>query len=416
MKAHDRDKFIEAVGIELDGHEKMGNYEPIPIRDVPKGTKLIDMVWSMRRKRCIKTQEVYKWKVRLNVHGGQQEHGVHYWDTYAPVVTWQMVRLFLILSILLGWQSRQLDFVMAYPQVPAEMPLYMQLPQGYQCHGMTRKTHVLKLICNVYGQKQASRVWNKFMDKGMRDIGFTPSKFDPGLYYRGSVLFLVYIDDCIMFCPDDWAINQVVTDLRSCSQQFTVDDQGDVGDFLGIQIQKQADISIHLSQPQLIDSIIKDLHLQLGSNPKTTPAVTSTLLHKDADGLDMQPEFHSRSVIGKLNFLEKSTRPDISVSIHQCARFSESPKKSHAEAVKCIGCYLLATRDKGLMIHPNKDWQFDCWVDADFAGNWRQADTHIDPMTSKSRSGWIVRFAGAPRTWASKMQTITAMSTTEAST
>ena len=35
-------------------------------------------------------------------------------------------------------------------------------------------------------------------------------------------------------------------------------------------------------------------------------------------------------------------------------------------------------------------------------------------MTSKSRSGWIVRFAGAPITWASKLQTITAQSTTEA--
>ena len=47
MKAHDQDKFIEAVSIELDGHERMGNYEPIPIEKVPKGTKLIDMVWSM---------------------------------------------------------------------------------------------------------------------------------------------------------------------------------------------------------------------------------------------------------------------------------------------------------------------------------------------------------------------------------
>ena len=47
MKAPDRDKFIEAVGIKLDGHERMGNYEPIPLDKVPKGTKL---VWSMRRK------------------------------------------------------------------------------------------------------------------------------------------------------------------------------------------------------------------------------------------------------------------------------------------------------------------------------------------------------------------------------
>ena len=181
MKASDRDKFLEAVDIELDGHERMGNYVPVPLTDLPKGTKLIDMVWSMRRKRRIKTQEVYKWKARLNVHGGQQEHGIHYWDTYAPVETWQTVRLLLILSLLLGWQSRQLDFIMAYPQAPAEMHLYMRLPQGYKRSGMSRKTHALKLIHNVYGQKQAGRVWNQYMDKGMRDIGFTTSAFDPCL-------------------------------------------------------------------------------------------------------------------------------------------------------------------------------------------------------------------------------------------
>ena len=191
MKAHDRDKFLEAVRVELDGHERMGNYEPIPIEKVPKGTKLLDMVWSMRRKRRIKTQVVYKWKACLNVHRGQQVHGVHYWDTYTPVVTWQTVRFFLILSLLLGWQSCQLDFVMAYPQAPDEMPLYLRLPQGYKQKRMTQKPHVLKLKCNVYRQKQAGRVWNQYMDQGMKFIGFTPSKFDPCLYYHKSIIFLV---------------------------------------------------------------------------------------------------------------------------------------------------------------------------------------------------------------------------------
>ena len=252
------------------------------------------------------------------------------------------------------------------------------------------------------------------MDLGMREIGFKPSKFDPCLYYRGSVVFLVYIDDCIVFGPTNDSIEQVVTDLRASSRKFTVDDQGDVGDFLGIQVQKQEDGSILLTQPQLIDLIIKDLHLQPSSNGKKTPSVTMSLLHKDIDGPEMTPDFNYRSVIGKLNFLEKSTRPDISISVHQCARFSEHPKKSHAEAVKRIGRYLLSTSDKGLIIRPTERWQFECWVDADFVGNWRKCDAHIDPMTSKSRSGWLVRFAGAPITWASKMQTITAMSTTEA--
>ena len=342
-------------------------------------------------------QEVYKWKAWLNVHRGQQEHRVHYWDTYAPVVTWQMVRFFLILSILLGWHSRQLDFVMAYMQVPAEMPLYMCLPQGYKQKGMTRKSHVLKLICNVYGQKQAGQVWNKYMDQGMckisftpskfDPISFTPSKFDPCLYYCRSMVFLVYINDCIVFSPDNRAIDRVVMDLHACSQCLTVDNQGDIGNFLGIQVQKQDDGSIKLTQPQLIESIIKDLHLQSRSKSETTPAVTTNLLHKDTNGPGMSLDFHYCSVIGKLNFLEKSTSPDISVSVHQCACFSENPKKSHTEAIKCIGRYLLASCDKGLIICPNKQWHFDCWVDANFTGNWHQKDAHIDPMTSKSHLG-----------------------------
>ena len=140
---------------------------------------------------------------------------------------------------------------------------------------MTRKTHTLKLLRNVYGQKQANRVWNKFMDHGMCEIGFKLSKFDPCHYYRGSVVFLVYIDDCIVFGPSNQAIDQIVADLRACSHQFTVDDQGDIGDFLGIQVQKQEDGSIMLTQPQLIDSILKDLHLQSSSNAKKTPSTTT---------------------------------------------------------------------------------------------------------------------------------------------
>ena len=248
----------------------------------------------------------------------------------------------------------------------------------------------------------------------MKSIGFTPCKFDPCLYYRKSIIFLVYIDDCIVFGPNEKTIDKVVNDLRLSSENFTLDDQGEVSDFLGIQIQTRHDGSIVLTQPQLIDSIIQDLHLQSRSNHKNTTAITSKLMHKHADGPEMTPDFHYCSVIGKLNFLEKSTRPDISVSVHQCARFTEHPKQCHAEAVKRIGRYLLGTRDKGLIINPRNPWHFECWVDADYAGNWHYNDAHVDPMTSKSQSGWIDRFAGAPITWASKMQTITALSTTEA--
>ena len=37
-----------------------------------------------------------------------------------------------------------------------------------------------------------------------------------------------------------------------------------------------------------------------------------------------------------------------------------------------------------------------------------------NPMTAKSHSGWIITYAGCPITWASKLQTLVALPTTEA--
>ncbi len=54
-------------------------------------------------------------------------------------------------------------------------------------------------------------------------------------------------------------------------------------------------------------------------------------------------------------YLEKSTRPDISCAVHQCARHCANPKIQHTAAVKRIGRYLLGTKDKGLIIRPNQE-------------------------------------------------------------
>lgn len=105
MQAPDRKEFIKAAIKEVNDHIDRKHWELIPRKEVPKDVKILPAVWSMKRKRDIKTRKVYKWKARLNVHGGKQEYAVNYFETYAPVVTWYTVRLLLILSILLGWHT-----------------------------------------------------------------------------------------------------------------------------------------------------------------------------------------------------------------------------------------------------------------------------------------------------------------------
>ena len=159
MKAPDRDQFKKAMDKELKDQIARKHWEVVPRSEVPKGTRVLDMVWAMRCKRHIDTREVYKWKTWLNVHSGQQQCGINYWETYAPVFTWQTIRFFFMLAIIRGWRIHQIDFVLAYTQAPAEVPLYMKFPQGYDSkylpEGATKGSHILKLLHNIYGNKAA---------------------------------------------------------------------------------------------------------------------------------------------------------------------------------------------------------------------------------------------------------------------
>jgi hypothetical protein len=129
LKAPDRDEFIQAMQQEVTQHEERGHWIMIPRSQVPAGTKILLAVWSTKRKRRVATGEVYKHKARLNVGGHKQEYGVNFWETYSPVVNWFTIRLFLTLAILMAWHTRQIDFVLAFPQADVECDIYMAIPR-----------------------------------------------------------------------------------------------------------------------------------------------------------------------------------------------------------------------------------------------------------------------------------------------
>ena len=74
----------------------------------------------MKRKRDIMTRQIKKYKARLNLDGSKMKQGQHYDQTYAPVATWNSIRTMLILAAYDGWYTRQIDYVLAFPQAPID--------------------------------------------------------------------------------------------------------------------------------------------------------------------------------------------------------------------------------------------------------------------------------------------------------
>ena len=73
--------------VEVAAHEKRDHWEVVKRSSVPLGTKTIQAIWSFKRKR-FPDGSINKFKARLCAHGGMQQWGVNYWETYTPVVNW----------------------------------------------------------------------------------------------------------------------------------------------------------------------------------------------------------------------------------------------------------------------------------------------------------------------------------------
>ena len=69
-----------------------------------------------------------------------------------------------------GWHIIQIDYVSAFPQAPIEKVLYMNIPAGVTIEGKDPKEYILKCNRNIYGQRQAGRVWNKLLIERLKKI------------------------------------------------------------------------------------------------------------------------------------------------------------------------------------------------------------------------------------------------------
>ena len=413
MREPDREEFLKAMQKEISDQMENGNFSIVPRSGVPRNKSILPAVWSMKRKRDIKTQQVKKWKARLNIDGSRMKPGIHYDQTYSPVVSWTSIRLLLTLAAVHNWRTTQLDYVLAYPQAPVEREIYMEIPKGFEMESKSKskKDYVLKLHRNVYGQKQAGRVWNKYLvDRLINQVGFKQSKVDECVFYRGNVIYVLYTDDSILAGPNQDDIDQAIADIKKAGLNITV--EGDIQDFLGVNIERKDDGSITFSQPHLIDKILRAVRLGTDGKNRDTPAASSYILKRHADSPDFDKSFDYRSVVGMLNYLDAGSRSDISYATHQCARYTAEPKEEHAKAIRWLTRYLRGSRDKGMTFHPDPSLGLEVFVDADFAGNWDPLDTK-NPDTARSRHGYIIRYLGCPITWKSQLQQEICLSSTE---
>jgi hypothetical protein len=159
------DKWMKATNDKIESLQKNGTWKEVPISYYAK-TCMLPGTCIFRRK-CTPDGTISKYKPRYFVWGDPQEN---IQETFAPVVAWRTVWLFLVLSRTLCWKTCTIDFSSAFIQAPLSDPVWIHVPCGF--HSEKGHNTSLQHLKSLYGLSVAPRLWYQHLSEALRKEGF----------------------------------------------------------------------------------------------------------------------------------------------------------------------------------------------------------------------------------------------------
>ncbi|KAM6587476.1 hypothetical protein CsatA_010081 [Cannabis sativa] len=365
----------------------------------PSHQSVIGTKWVYRNK-VDEHGVIVRNKARLVAQGYNQEEGIDYEETFAPVARLESIRMLLAFACHKNFILYQMDVKIAFLNGYIMEEVYVSQPPGFQNHKYPN--HVYKLKKALYGLKQALRAWYERLSTFLISNGFSMGKADNTLFIKRKskdiIIVQIYVDDIIFGATNDALCEEFSKCMHS---EFEMSMMGELNFFLGLQIKQQKD-GIFIGQTKYIKDLLQKFDLA-NAKSMNTPMSTSIKMDKDESGKNVDITKY-RGMIGSLLYLTAS-RPDILFSVGLCARYQSCPKESHLSAVKRIFRYLIGTMNLGLWYPKNSNFEIVSYSDADFAGC---------KTDRKSTSGTCHFLGNSLVSWFSKKQNSVALSTTEA--
>ncbi|GJX21893.1 retrovirus-related pol polyprotein from transposon TNT 1-94 [Tanacetum coccineum] len=125
----------------------------------PKNMTIIGTKWVFRNK-LDENGVVSRNKARLVAQGYNQQEGIDYDETYAPVARLESIRILLAYACALDFKLFQMDVKSAFLNGFINEEVYVAQPPGFI--DFEKPDHVYKLKKALYGLKQAPKAWYHF--------------------------------------------------------------------------------------------------------------------------------------------------------------------------------------------------------------------------------------------------------------
>jgi hypothetical protein len=197
---------------------------------------------------------------------------------------------------------------------------------------------------------------------GLKNCETSPCFFIGHVIHGAPPIYVgIYVDDIIYFSTSDEVEKKFEELLGGL---VSVEFMGQVSHFLGIEFAWQhrddGHLTVTLTQQSLVETLIDSLgYNNLSSSTYVTPYRSGlpinaipcdNLPQSQRDALRLQYQ----SLVGSLNWLARTTRPNLSTVVSLLAQHQSNPSTGHLDAAKYVVKYLATMKTLGIYFTSRK--------------------------------------------------------------
>ncbi|GKA53544.1 uncharacterized mitochondrial protein-like protein [Tanacetum coccineum] len=218
------------------------------------------------------------------------------------------------------------------------------------------------------------------------------------------LLCLIKVNFMVLVNADDLFLTVTSLDLinefkRRMASQFEMSDLGELTYYLGIEV-SQGKNCVEIKQERYAMKILKEARME-DCNPALCPMEPGLKLSKAEDEPKVEATQYQK-MVSCLHYL-LHTRPDLTYSVGVVSRYMQSPRTSHARAIKHILRYLKGTTSFGIKYKRGNDVRL-----VGYSGH------NVDIDDGRSTTRHVFYLGTSPITWCSQKQTTVVLSSCEA--
>ncbi|KAE8655753.1 Retrovirus-related Pol polyprotein from transposon TNT 1-94 [Hibiscus syriacus] len=292
-----------------------------------------------------------------------------------------------VLALVASWDLHleQMDVKTTFLRGDLEEQIYIRQRKGFT---QPRNEHlVCRLKKSLYGLKQSPR---QCLDDG------------------SFIFLLLYVDDMLIAAKN---MDDVIGLKTLLSQEFDMKDLGAAKKILGMKIYRERDSrKLGLYKRGYVEKMLETFAMSNAKPVSTTLAnhfklSSEQCLKTDKESEDMAKILYS-NVVGCLMYVMVCTRPDLAHVVSQVCKYMSKPGKQHWEPVKWIFRYLKGTMGHSIV--------FGSQQDNPLVVGYMNSDYEGDLENRRSTTGYVFTLGGGPICCKSTVQSVVALSTTEA--